>query len=111
MEPKILDYDLDSDEREEKYKNHDLILCENCNENFENQYPYHCKNCYKKETDKEERNRIKYGKCKECFQINTHHNWCKECNAKRFQQEFPNWTSGNEFIDSFIQETQLNALD
>jgi len=35
--------------------------------------------------------------------------WCKECNAKRFQQNFSNWTSGNEFIDRFIQETQLNA--
>ncbi len=35
--------------------------------------------------------------------------WCKECNAKRFQQDFPNWTSVNEFIDGFIRETQLNA--
>ena len=36
--------------------------------------------------------------------------WCKECNAKRFQQDFSNWTSGNEFIDKFIQETQLNTI-
>src|ERR1051325_11222050 len=28
---------------------------------------------------------------------------------KRFQQDFPNWDSGNEYIDKFIQETQLNA--
>ncbi len=35
--------------------------------------------------------------------------WCKGCNSKLFQQDFPNWTSGNEFIDRFIQETQLNA--
>jgi len=35
--------------------------------------------------------------------------WCKECNAKRFQQDFPNWTSGNKFIDRFIQDAQLNA--
>src|SRR4051794_27612271 len=33
----------------------------------------------------------------------------QRCNAKRFQQDFPNWTSGNKYIDSFIQETQLNA--
>jgi len=26
-----------------------------------------------------------------------------------FQQNFLNWTSGNEFIDKFIQESQLNA--
>jgi len=37
--------------------------------------------------------------------------WCKECNAKRFQQDFSNWTSGNEFIDKFIQEVQLNAIN
>ena len=27
-----------------------------------------------------------------------------------FQQNFDKWTSGNEFINEFIQETQLNAL-
>ncbi len=26
-----------------------------------------------------------------------------------FLQEFPNWTSGNEFIDKFIKESQLNV--
>ncbi len=26
-----------------------------------------------------------------------------------FQQNFDKWTSENEFIDKFIQETQLNA--
>ncbi len=26
-----------------------------------------------------------------------------------FQQDFPNWTSGNKFIDRFIQEDQLNS--
>ena len=35
--------------------------------------------------------------------------WCKQCSAKRFQQDFPNWTSGNVYIDNFIQETQLNS--
>ena len=29
--------------------------------------------------------------------------------AKRFQQDFPNWTSSKKHIDNFIQETQLNA--
>ena len=37
--------------------------------------------------------------------------WCKQCNAKRFQQDFHKWTSGNKFIDEFIQESQLNAKD
>ena len=38
---------------------------------------------------------------------------CKECNykcnAKWFQQNFKNWTSGNDDIDKFIQDTQLLA--
>src|SRR6266542_2336222 len=46
--------------------------------------------------------------CKECNQKNDH-NWCKACNAKYFQQDFENWTSGNVDIDKFIQETQLSA--
>src|SRR6266498_99207 len=47
--------------------------------------------------------------CKKCFQTNVWYYRCNECNAKQFQQDFPNWTSGNEFIDRFIQETQLNV--
>ncbi len=50
--------------------------------------------------------------CLDCYQPYPNYmpyKWCKECNAKQFQQDFPNWTSGNEFLDRFIQETQLNA--
>ncbi|GES97894.1 kinase-like domain-containing protein [Rhizophagus clarus] len=40
---------------------------------------------------------------------------CKKCNhicyAMRFQQKFINWTSGNNYIDKFIQDTQLSAHD
>ena len=50
-----------------------------------------------------------WGLCPECNEPNTSYKWCNQCNAKRFQQEFPNWTSGNIYIDNFIQETQLNA--
>ncbi|GBC22896.1 kinase-like domain-containing protein [Rhizophagus irregularis DAOM 181602=DAOM 197198] len=50
-----------------------------------------------------------HGLCPECNQPNTSLNWCKECNSKRFQQNFGNWTSGNECIDKLIQESQLNA--
>ena len=47
------------------------------------------------------------GLCPECNKPNTgYFEWCNQCNAKRFQQEFPNWTSGNKYIDNFIQETQ-----
>ncbi|RGB26475.1 kinase-like domain-containing protein [Rhizophagus diaphanus] len=47
--------------------------------------------------------------CNECKQTYTDYQWCQQCNTKRFQQDFLKWTSKNEFIDKFIQETQLNA--
>ena len=50
-----------------------------------------------------------WGLCPGCSKPNTGYKWCNQCNAKRFQQDFPNWTSGNIYIDNFIQETQLNA--
>ncbi|RGB39025.1 hypothetical protein C1646_664950 [Rhizophagus diaphanus] len=51
----------------------------------------------------------RYGNCEECKQENTGRYWCKACNANRFQQNFKNWTSGNNDIDNFIQDTQLSA--
>ncbi|EXX72075.1 kinase-like domain-containing protein [Rhizophagus irregularis DAOM 181602=DAOM 197198] len=51
----------------------------------------------------------KNGLCKECKQLNTGSNWCKSCNAKHFQQNFKNWTSGNDEVDKLIQKTQLKA--
>ena len=50
-----------------------------------------------------------WGLCPECNKPYTGYKWCNQCNAKRFQQDFPNWTSGNNYIDNFIQETQLDA--
>jgi hypothetical protein len=41
-----------------------------------------------------------YEYCKKCYRI---------CYAKRFQQNFHNWTSGNDDINKFIQDTQLSA--
>jgi hypothetical protein len=40
------------------------------------------------------------GKCKNCN---------RACSAIYFQQNFGNWTSGNYYIDKFIQDTQLLA--
>ncbi|RIA86158.1 kinase-like domain-containing protein [Glomus cerebriforme] len=50
------------------------------------------------------------GICKECNQENTF-DWCNACNAKRFQENFKKWSSGNDDIDKFIQHTQLSATD
>ena len=65
------------------------------------------------EVDMENNNTLgvtsEYGLCPECNKPNTWYRWCNQCNAKRFQQDFPNWTSGNNYIDNFIQESQLNA--
>jgi hypothetical protein len=41
-------------------------------------------------------------KCEKCKKI---------CDTKRFQQNFKNWTSGNNNIDKFIQDTQLSYHD
>ncbi|RHZ79751.1 hypothetical protein Glove_141g72 [Diversispora epigaea] len=46
--------------------------------------------------------------CPECNQYNVYR-WCKPCNSKHFQNGFNNWTSGNDKIDKFIQDAQLNA--
>ena len=55
-----------------------------------------------------------HGLCEECEQPATrsfsiYYGWCQSCNAKHFQQNFQNWTSGNHDIDEFIQKTQLKA--
>jgi hypothetical protein len=41
-----------------------------------------------------------YGICVKCFKI---------CYSKRFQQNFKNWTSGNNDIDKLIQNIQLST--
>ncbi|RHZ82875.1 hypothetical protein Glove_103g302 [Diversispora epigaea] len=51
--------------------------------------------------------------CSECNQkyVSTDYRWCKPCNSKHFQNDFNKWTSGNDKIDKFIQDTQLNATN
>ena len=46
--------------------------------------------------------------CPECNQEYSQ-TWCKPCNSKHFQNDFNKWTSGNDEIDKFIQDAQLNA--
>jgi hypothetical protein len=59
--------------------------------------------------DLEKRERV-YGICEECNEPGTGSSWCQSCNAKRFEENFKNWTSGNKDIDELIQQSQLNAL-
>ncbi|PKY59838.1 hypothetical protein RhiirA4_482940, partial [Rhizophagus irregularis] len=58
--------------------------------------------------DLEKRKQV-YGICGECNEPGTGFEWCQPCNAKRFKDNFKNWTSGNKDIDEFIQQSQLNA--
>src|SRR5688572_2130503 len=51
-----------------------------------------------------------YGICGECNEPGTGEKWCQPCNAKRFKENFKNWTSENEDIDVLIQLSQLNAV-
>src|SRR4051794_17124409 len=49
------------------------------------------------------------GLCKDCKQPKTSINWYQLCNAKYFQQNFKNWTSGNHEVDKLILKAQLKA--
>ncbi|RGB25339.1 kinase-like domain-containing protein [Rhizophagus diaphanus] len=59
--------------------------------------------------DLEKRKQV-YGICGECNEPGTGRDWCQPCNAKRFKDNFKNWTSGNKDVDEFIQQSQLNAV-
>ncbi|UZO16675.1 uncharacterized protein OCT59_008055 [Rhizophagus irregularis] len=53
------------------------------------------------------------GYCVKCGEMykNTQHKWCKTCLIKYLNENFKNWTSGNEDIDKLIQEFQLKIND
>ena len=53
-----------------------------------------------------------YEICSECSQkYHDYNRWCKPCNSEHLQNNFNNWTSGNDKIDKFIRDAQLNAND
>ncbi|RGB41148.1 kinase-like domain-containing protein [Rhizophagus diaphanus] len=57
------------------------------------------------------RNRKKKRSIGECNEPSTGSHWCQPCNAKRFKENFNNWTSNNkDHIDELIQHSQLNAV-
>src|SRR5688500_12256073 len=59
--------------------------------------------------DLEKRKKV-YGICGECNEPGTGEYWCQPCNAKRFKDNFKNWTSGNKDVDELIQHSQHNAV-
>ncbi|CAB4374327.1 unnamed protein product [Rhizophagus irregularis] len=74
---KILDYDLNLDERKLKFNRYDHVICEVCNEEID-KFNFICYNCYNKETDCNEQNRMNYGICKFCFKSNISYS-CSDC--------------------------------
>ncbi|GBB99327.1 hypothetical protein RclHR1_03490009 [Rhizophagus clarus] len=49
--------------------------------------------------------------CKGCDSQFTDQNWCHNCEPQKVQENFPNWTSGNESLDEIIQYSQLSAIN
>jgi hypothetical protein len=47
--------------------------------------------------------------CKRCGLQFTDHDWCHKCEARKFQENFSSWTSGNKELDEIIRNSQLNA--
>src|SRR5437764_10741521 len=93
---KTSDYNLNLEERKAKYKNYKYVLCEKCNKKID-KWNYYCSNCYYRETDRDERNRMKYGSKVEIFKtldydLNRHqrkskyknhnHVLCEKCNQE-----------------------------
>ncbi|PKY51234.1 hypothetical protein RhiirA4_468116 [Rhizophagus irregularis] len=74
---KILDYDLNLDERKLKFNRYDHVICEVCNKEID-KFNFICYNCYNKETDCNEQNRMNYGICKFCFKSNISYS-CSDC--------------------------------
>ncbi|CAB4413961.1 unnamed protein product [Rhizophagus irregularis] len=60
--------------------------------------------------DEIEKRKEVYSICGECNEPGTGEDWCQPCNAKRFEENFKNWTSGNKEIDELMQHSQLNAV-
>ncbi|CAG8542234.1 7481_t:CDS:2 [Ambispora leptoticha] len=49
------------------------------------------------------------GNCQQCHRPNIGVDWCKNCNAKHFAEDFSEWDSGMDEVNSFIKATQLSA--
>src|SRR4051794_38740031 len=98
----ILDYDLSKNERRAKYENYNT-LCEKCYKVISKLH-YYCQDCfYNNETDKNERNRMKYGLKIEIFKTsdydlgkserrakykNYNHILCENCNQEIHQNYY-----------------------
>jgi hypothetical protein len=104
---KSSDYDLTKNERQTKYKDYHILVCEKCKQEI-NKRDYKCNNCYNKETDQNERARMRLGSCKECHQVNNNSIGCIHCIIEHFKKDFDKWTSGSEIIDKLMRDNHLS---
>ena len=51
----------------------------------------------------------KYGCCPQCKEANHDYAWCNRCDRKALVDKFNTWSTGNNALDLFIQETQRTA--
>ncbi|CAG8481090.1 16554_t:CDS:2, partial [Dentiscutata heterogama] len=49
--------------------------------------------------------------CENCNEVHLALQFCEHCIRKYLKDNFPNWTSGNKYIDGWIQELQQNATE
>lgn len=47
--------------------------------------------------------------CPECNQEFASFKWCRPCYSTHLENDFDKWTSGDERIDKFIQDAQLDT--
>ncbi|CAG8460329.1 20765_t:CDS:2 [Cetraspora pellucida] len=52
-----------------------------------------------------------YGVCKTCGTSLSNKAWCKTCEGQKLQKKLGEWTSGNEYVDKFIRNTQTKPLN
>ncbi|KAF0401543.1 serine/threonine protein kinase [Gigaspora margarita] len=52
-----------------------------------------------------------YGVCKTCGTSFSDKAWCRTCEGQKLQKLFGEWTSGNEYVDKFIRNSQTKPLN
>ncbi|CAG8717303.1 11430_t:CDS:1, partial [Funneliformis mosseae] len=48
--------------------------------------------------------------CSLCEKPKSYFDWCPKCDCQKLIDEFSNWTSGNKYIDEFLQDNQRTAI-
>ncbi|CAG8453806.1 7036_t:CDS:2, partial [Dentiscutata heterogama] len=62
-------------------------------------------------TEEELKHKKLYGVCKTCGTSLSDKAWCRTCEGQKLQKRFGEWTSGSEYIDDFIRNSQTKPLN